>query len=62
MVGSLVALTGFSIYQDASAMIGALLDDQQVVHSAASNTTDDAAARVKAFAEALKKQRADSVK
>lgn len=61
LVGSLVALTGFSIYQDASAMVTAMLHNQNVVHSAPSNH-QDATARVKAFAETLKKQRADNVR
>lgn len=61
LVGSLVALTGFSIYQDASAMVTAMLHDRTVVHAAPSDN-QDAATRVKAFAETLKKQRAESVR
>lgn len=62
LVGSLVALTGFSIYQDASAVVTAMLRDRTMVHVASSQNQDDAATRVKAFAETLKKQRADSVR
>lgn len=58
LVGSLIALTGFSAYQDTSAMVSELLHRQDKEHAVVVSP-DDEVQRVKAFAETLKQQRAD---
>ncbi len=60
LTGALIALTGHAIYQDTSAMVVSMMKDADVTHAAPSpENSDDASARVRAFAEKLKQQRAE---
>lgn len=60
LTGALIALTGHSIYQDTSAMVVSAMKNADVTHAAPSaENSEDASARVRAFAEQLKQQRAE---